>query len=250
MKEAELKKFLEKVASKEISQEEAFSVLKDLPFKDIGFAKLDMHRSLRNGTSEIIFGRSKTCQQLSLIMDTMIEQKHDILVTHIDEEKAKYLCDKYSEAVYNEQAKTLVYLCKKVELEGLVAIVTAGTSDLEVAFEAEETLNFLGVKTEVFSDVGVAGLHRLLAVIDDINKANVVIVVAGMDGALPSVVGGLINKPIIAVPTSCGYGTAFGGVSALLTMLNSCAAGVTVVNIDNGFGAGFSAARITKGCLK
>lgn len=249
MKDNKLKELLAKTADGQISTAEAFAVLKELPFKDVGFAKLDSHRNIRNGSSEIIFGKNKTYAQLEVIVETMFSRKEDVLITHIDQQKADRLCEKYSTASYNQEANTFGLTHSEVSLKGLVSIVTAGTSDLPVAFEAQETLHFLGAETKLFPDVGVAGIHRLLSCVDEIEKANVVIVIAGMDGALPSVVGGLISKPIIAVPTSCGYGAAFEGVSPLLTMLNSCAAGVTVVNIDNGFGAGFSAALINRGCL-
>lgn len=246
MKEDKILELLTSLAENKTTVDDVFAKLKTLPFKDVGFAKLDSHRSIRNGCGEVVFGRSKTYRQIEVIVADMIKRGEDVLVTHIDKEKADKLKNIYKEASYNETASTFTYLQSKLENKGMVSVVTAGTSDLPVAEEAKETLNFMGVEAKIFADVGVAGVHRLLSCIEEIEKADVVIVAAGMDGALPSVVGGLVSKPVIAVPTSCGYGVAFSGVAPLLTMLNSCASGVTVVNIDNGFGAAYSAALIAK----
>ena len=222
--------------------------LRDLPFEDVGDAVIDHHRELRQGTPEVIFGEGKTVEQLQIIISRMSEKKSNILATRLDQEKADALGQSFPESEYDPLARTLTLINKPIEStgRGKVLIVCAGTSDLPVAREALVTARMLGNEVEEMVDVGVAGIHRLLAKTETLHNASVIIVVAGMEGALPSVVGGMVAVPVIAVPTSIGYGAAFGGIAALLGMLNSCASGVTVVNIDNGFGAAFAATRINR----
>lgn len=216
-------------------------------FHDLGHSRVDIEREERNGTPEVIYGESKTSSQMIEIMGTMLEREQNILATRITPEVASSIQASLPGAVYHEQAHLLELRSYEPELsESKIAIVCAGTSDLPIAEEARMTAEFYGNRIERIYDCGVAGLHRLLASLDTIRSCRVVVVVAGMEGALPSVVGGLVKAPIIAVPTSVGYGANFSGLSALLTMLNSCASGVSVVNIDNGFGAGFLASRINQ----
>jgi pyridinium-3,5-biscarboxylic acid mononucleotide synthase len=241
-----LEKLLISLHNHKLTPQQAMEKLKTLPFENLGFAKVDHHRTLRNGMPEVIFCQGKTVSQIKKIIQSMTHSGHSILATRLSKEtfsKLKSFLPKFSE--YNETAQTLVIeKNKKIKHIGLITIITAGTSDIPIAEEASITARALGSETETLFDVGVAGIHRLFNSLDKIRKARVIIVVAGMEGALASVVGGLVEKPIIAVPTSIGYGTSFGGVSALLTMLNSCATGMAVVNIDNGFGAGCMAHRI------
>lgn len=239
MKEREI---LQRLKDGDLSIDDAIHELKTQPFKDIDYAKVDFHRKLRNGTGEVIYGAGKTYKQIIGIMETMIENGQDsILVTRLDKESAKKIQAKL-DLSYHEDARVGIYgdLSEKSGL-GKVVIATGGTSDIPVAEEAALTAEFLGNQVVRLYDVGVAGLHRLLAHIDLLADASVVIAIAGMEGALASVVGGLVDCPVIAVPTSIGYGAAFNGLAALLSMLNSCASGVSVVNIDNGFGAGYMA---------
>ncbi len=223
--------------------------LKDLPYKDMGFARIDNHRCLRRGFPEVIFGKGKTAGDIARIAGKMISREGVLLVTHA--EKAAYLKLKraFPGVKYEERAK-LIYLARRERSsapdKGMVLIVTAGTSDIPVALEARVTLEVMGDKVETLFDVGVAGLHRLLDKRRLLEKAAVIIVVAGMEGALASVVSGLVSKPVVAVPTSVGYGASFKGIAPLLTMLNSCSPGVAVVNIDNGFGAGYFASMINR----
>ncbi|MDR4886335.1 nickel pincer cofactor biosynthesis protein LarB [Fredinandcohnia sp. QZ13] len=216
-------------------------------YENLGFAKIDHHRKNRQGFPEIVFGEGKTKEQILSIVNVIKERGDNVLVTRISMEKADFILQSNSEFVYNETAQILYW--KDVTREnkqrnGYIAIVCAGTSDLRVAEEAAITAEVLGSNIRRFYDVGVAGIHRLLDNIEEIRNANVSVVVAGMEGALPSVVGGLVSHPIIAVPTSIGYGANFQGLSALLTMLNSCASGISVVNIDNGFGGAYNAVLI------
>lgn len=216
-------------------------------YEDIGFAKIDHHRHLRKGFPEVIYCEGKTPEQVAQIAERIAARGHDVLATRADRKVFLTVKKALKNAQYHETAKIITFRKPRRSAAGfLVALVTAGTADLPVAEEAAVTAEFLGNKVERFYDVGVAGIHRLLKNIKLINRARVIIVVAGMEGALPSVVGGLVDKPIIAVPTSVGYGASFNGLSALLTMMNSCAPGVAVVNIDNGFGAGVMAHLITK----
>jgi len=213
-------------------------------YEDLGFVKIDHHRRQRQGVPEIIFGEGKTAEQIFAIIRSLKERGHEVLATRISREKADLILTEVPDLAYNETARTLSFVAKKPAEAGYIAIVCAGTSDLPVAEEAAVTAETLGVPVRRFYDVGVAGLHRLLDHIDEIRGADVSVCVAGMEGALPSVLGGLVENPIIAVPTSIGYGANFNGLSALLSMLNSCASGISVVNIDNGFGAAYNAVLI------
>lgn len=236
---------LEGIAAGEIGIEEALIRLKNEPFDDIGYAKVDLHRGIRQGSSEVIYGEGKTADQIIGIISSMKEHGQSrILITRLSREKAEAVAAVH-EFVYNETAH--IGIAGGNEAPGgvgRIVIVTGGTSDIPVAEEAALTAEFLGNEVTRLYDVGVAGIHRLLAHKEMIFGATVIIAVAGMEGALASVVGGLADCPVIAVPTSVGYGAAFGGLSALLSMLNSCASGVSVVNIDNGFGAGYMASMI------
>ena len=243
-----LKDLLKRVQGGELSVDKALLRLKDLPFEDIGFACIDHHRSLRRGLSEVIFGEGKEVSEILAIMEKMSGQNENIMVTRLSPDKAKQVIKKYPKSTYHERAGVLI-LTKhpaKVAGRGTILVVSAGTSDLPVAEEAAITARFMGNEVETIYDLGVAGIHRVLSHRERLVNASVIIVVAGMEGALPSVVGGLVDKPVIAVPTSVGYGASFQGIAALLGMLNSCAAGVTVVNIDNGFGAGYAASMINR----
>lgn len=241
----DIRKTLEALQRGELDMETAEAQLKG--FYDLGHSRVDLEREERNGTPEVIYGESKTSEQITEIMATMLEREQNILATRITQEVAASIQASFPEAVYHEQARLVGLRSYEPELtESKIAIVCAGTSDLPIAEEARITAEFYGNRIETVYDCGVAGLHRLLASLDTIRSCRVVVVVAGMEGALPSVVGGLVKAPIIAAPTSVGYGANFEGLSALLTMLNSCASGVSVVNIDNGFGAGFLASRINQ----
>jgi pyridinium-3,5-biscarboxylic acid mononucleotide synthase len=230
-----------------VSVDQGIEKLRDLPYKDLGYAKVDNHRELRVGYPEVIYCSGKTPEQIRGIVECMLARGSNILGTRASEEAfiaVKEICPK---AEYDKISKTIRIKNRETELtDTYIAVVTAGTSDIPVSEEAAITAEFLGNRVERVYDVGVAGIHRLFDRLDIIRGARVVIVVAGMEGALASVVGGLVDKPVIAVPTSIGYGANFGGISALLCMLNSCASGVSVVNIDNGFGAGYMASIINK----
>jgi len=243
----ELKKILAQLQQGKISVEKVYDNLKDLPYKDLGHTKVDNHRHIRTGYPEVIFCQGKTVEQVVHIVQHMMERESNVLGTRATGDMYNAISKIYPEAVYDKMAKTLTILQKEPELaKTYISIVTAGTSDLPVAEEAAITAEFFGNKVERFYDVGVAGIHRLHGNIEKINGARVILVVAGMEGALPSVVGGMVDKPVIAVPTSVGYGASFNGLAALLGMLTSCASGVSVVNIDNGFGAGYQASMINK----
>ncbi len=248
MNSKELTRLLQSLVDGQISIDDGVERLKQLPFEDLGVAQIDHHRELRQGVPEVVLGESKSLEQLKIILTAMAKQGGNILVTRLDGEKVTALCNQFPEAEYDVDARTLCLLQQKIEItgRGTVLVVCAGPSDIPVAREAVITARMLGNQVEELIDVGVAGIHRLLARGDQLQKATVIIVVAGMEGALPSVIGGLVATPVIAVPTSVGYGAAFGGIAALLGMLNSCASGVTVVNIDNGFGAAFAANRINR----
>ncbi len=228
--------------------ESALAELKDLPFVDLGYASVDHHRALRHGAPEVILGHGKTADQIVGIARELARTGQNVLVTRLDPDKARTVCAAMPELRYLELSRTGTV--EQTEIPRLgehpVALVSAGTGDLPVAEECAETLRMLGVVVERVYDVGVAGIHRLLHRREVFDRASVVIVVAGMEGALPSVVGGLVAGPVIAVPTSVGYGVSFGGVAALAGMLSSCASGVVVCNIDNGFGAAYAAARILR----
>ena len=248
MEKKKLEKLLTDLRDKKISVDVAMDKLKDLPFEDIGIANIDHHRELRKGAPEVIFGQGKKIEDIIEIMKRMYKQDERILVTRLSDEKAEKILKEFPDSNYHERSKALTLSKKPVEIsaKGTILVVCAGTSDIPVAEEAAVTAEFMGNEVETINDVGVSGLHRLLARKEALEKAEVLIVVAGMEGALPSVIGGLVDKPVIAVPTSVGYGASFGGIAALLGMLNSCASGVTVVNIDNGFGAGYAASVINR----
>lgn len=242
-----LKKLLQDVKNEVINVDDALKDLENLPFKDLGFAKVDNHRELRVGYPEVIYGEGKTVDQVRQIVSHMITNGSNVLVTRCSKEMAEGILEICPEAHYNVLGRTISVVQTELEItEDYIAIVAAGTSDLPVVEEAYETARILGNKVKKITDVGVAGIHRLFANLEDIQNAKVIVVVAGMEGALASVVGGLVKKPIIAVPTSVGYGANLGGIAALLSMLNSCASGVSVVNIDNGFGAAYNASMINK----
>jgi NCAIR mutase (PurE)-related protein len=237
-----IKKVLDQVASGEMSTDEALKILKNEPFDDIGYAKVDLHRQIRQGSSEVIYGEGKTAEQIIGIISSMKDHGQGrVLITRLSAEKAAEV-ENVHKLTYNEAAR-LAYTGNLPEADGIgkIVIATGGTSDIPVAEEAALTAEVLGNEVVRLYDVGVAGIHRLLAHRELLMDATVIITVAGMEGALASVVGGMADCPVIAVPTSVGYGASFGGVSALLSMLNSCASGVSVVNIDNGFGAGYMA---------
>ncbi|WP_459476322.1 nickel pincer cofactor biosynthesis protein LarB [Clostridium saccharoperbutylacetonicum] len=247
MNKDEIKVLLEQVKDNKIDVVQALEQLEDLPFKDLGFAKIDNHRELRVGYPEVIYCEGKTVEQVKDIITFMLTKNNNILGTRATEEMYAAVKEICEEAEYNKLGRTIVINKKEQQnTESYIAIVAAGTSDLPVVEEAYETAKILGNRVEKIIDVGVAGIHRLFSRLDEIRGAKVVIVIAGMEGALASVIGGLVDKPVIAVPTSVGYGANFGGVAALLSMLNSCASGVTVVNIDNGFGAAYNASIINK----
>lgn len=238
MQEKNLRELLTQVQEGNISIDEAVKELKDLPFKDLGFAKVDFHRELRQSHPEVVFCQGKTPEQIREIVKVLAEKSNNILATRADEVAYQAVKEILPTAQYHKLARIVkVNEHKEITGKGTILVVSAGTADLPVAEEAVITAEAFGNKVERLYDVGVAGLHRLLAHLDKLQQARVVIVVAGMEGALASVVGGLVNVPVIAVPTSVGYGASFNGLAALLAMLNSCAAGVGVVNIDNGFGA-------------
>jgi NCAIR mutase (PurE)-related protein len=243
-----LQQLLERVKKGEVSTEDAVTELRDLPFADLGFAMVDHHRALRQGVSEVILGQGKTVEQISAIAGELARAGHNVLVTRVDADAALGVQKSLPDAKYHALARTLTLEVAPIAAlsQDAVALVSAGTSDLPVAEECAETMRMLGIKFERVFDVGVAGIHRLLHRREVIDRARVAIVIAGMEGALASVVGGLVDIPVIAVPTSVGYGASFQGLAALLGMLTSCASGITVVNIDNGFGAAFAAARILR----
>ena len=236
---------LQKFRAGKITAERVLRAFQAAPVADLGFAQVDTHRALRKGFPEVIFGSGKTPEQVAAIATKLLEREQRLLVTRIDGPHVRALRRKFRTAVHHQTAR-----CVTIEKSplprrpGTIAVLCAGTSDLPVAEEAAVTADIMGNRVERIYDVGVAGLHRLLRRLARIQSANVLIVVAGMEGALPSVVAGLVSKPVIAAPTSVGYGASFGGLAALLAMLNSCSSGVSVVNIDNGFGAGYAASQI------
>lgn len=239
---SEIKDLLKGVKNGEISVDDAVLKLKKQPFEDLGFAKVDLHRQVRQGTAEVIYGAGKTPEQIVSIIKAMQKNgQNNILVTRLDEMSAKAVSDEVELDYFSIAEIGIVGSKRKADGIGRVVVISGGTSDMPVAEEAAVTAEFLGNEVIRIYDAGVSGLHRLLSHLDDIMSASVIIAVAGMEGALASVVGGLADCPVIAVPTSVGYGASFDGLSALLSMLNSCSAGVTVVNIDNGFGAGYMA---------
>ena len=241
-----LRALLEQVRSGLIDLDSAMLKLKKLPFENLGYARIDNHRCVRTGIPEVIFCQGKTIVQIQGIVERISENHANILATRAGRDVYEAIRDVNVECEYHDMARIVVIRPEPVEKTGNIAVVSAGTSDLPVAEEAAVTAEVLGNRVRRIYDVGVAGIHRLLGVCEELFEANVAVVVAGMEGALASVVGGLVSCPVIGVPTSVGYGASFGGVAALLSMLNSCASGVSVVNIDNGFGAGYQAGLINK----
>jgi len=242
-----IRKLFEQVRRGTITPDEAVQRLRHLPFEDLGFAKVDHHRALRAGMPEVIFGERKTPAQVAEIFARLAEHNGNILATRADKKQFTAVKKKVRGVEYRELARAIVLKRDQKEYgKGKIAIVSAGTSDIPVAEEALVTAELMGNQVEHFYDVGVAGIHRLLANREALTRARVVVVCAGMEGALPSVVGGLVGVPVIAVPTSVGYGASFKGLTAMLGMLNSCASNVSVVNIDNGFGAGYVASLINR----
>jgi len=243
-----LEDLLRGLKSEKFTVEECLEKLKSFPLEDMGFACIDHHRHLRRGLSEVIFGQGKDTEKIISIISSMAEKEERILVTRLSADKAAAISAVFPSAVYHRSARALTLSMTPAANKGrgTILVISAGTSDMPVADEAAVTARFMGNIVETVYDVGVAGLHRLFSFRERILSASVIVVVAGMEGALPSVVGGLVDKPVIAVPTSVGYGASFGGIAALLGMLNSCASGVTVVNIDNGFGAGYAASLINR----
>lgn len=242
-----MKKILRDYKSGKINLEEVLEKIKSLPYEDLDFAKIDNHRLLRKGFPETLFCQGKTTSQIIKILDAMLKRNHNILATKADKKTFDAVKKVYPDAEYNKHAKTIIIAREKLKRKkGKILVITAGTSDIPVAEEAIVTAELMGNKVEKVYDVGVAGVHRLFDIKDKIFDANVVIVIAGMEGALASIVGGLTSKPVIAVPTSIGYGASFKGIAPLLTMMNCCAEGVVVVNIDNGFGAGYFASLINR----
>ncbi|MBE0496701.1 MAG: nickel pincer cofactor biosynthesis protein LarB [Campylobacterales bacterium] len=240
-----LRALLSAVQNGTMSTEEAMEKMRKLPFEDIGFAKIDHHRAVRQGYPEVIYGERKTPEQIGEITQRLLACQSNILVTRASVEAFEAVQRIAKDAFYNPMGRTISIKRFEVPIPAsTIVIVAAGTSDLYVVEEAYETATILGNKVEKIVDVGVAGIHRLFERLETIQQAKVVIVIAGMEGALASVIGGLVDKPVIAVPTSVGYGASFGGIAALLSMLNSCASGVSVVNIDNGFGAAYNASII------
>jgi len=239
---------LRQVKTGRLDPETALEQIAHLPFSDLDFAKLDFHRQLRQGFPEVIFGEGKELHELEQIIREMKKQKTNILITRLDLNKAGVLLKKFPAGKYNPRGRTLKIIQHPIRIQGKgkILIISAGTSDLAVAEEARETTEFFGNRVEKIYDLGVAGLHRLFAYRKKLDQARVLIVVAGMEGALPSVIAGLVDKPVIGVPTSIGYGASFKGLSALLGMLNTCANGLAVVNIDNGFGAACFASLINR----
>ncbi len=252
MTEKRIREILEAVASGKIAAAAAFETLKDLPFEDLEFAKLDSHRTMRRGIPEVVFGENKTVDQIAAIGVRVVKTGTNLIITRLAADKARKLKGKLPHMKYLRDPRIATVIVEPVEPigHGTIMVISAGTSDIPVAEEAAVCAELFGNRVTRLYDVGVAGLHRLTANLESIKAASVLIVVAGMEGALPSVVAGLLDKPVVAVPTSVGYGAAFGGIAALLGMLNTCSSGVTVVNIDNGFGAALAATLINRVGLK
>lgn len=247
MQEEQLRELLEQVRAGAVDVDAALARVRHLPFEDLGFAKVDHHRALRHGMPEVIFAKGKTPAQVVAIAEKLLEQSPNVLITRADEETAEQVTRTLPCAEYFPLSRAIrVWRDKTVHGKGTIAVVCAGTSDMPVAEEAQVTAEVMGNRVDAINDVGVAGIHRLMNSRERLTDARVVVVCAGMEGALPSVVGGLVSCPVIAVPTSVGYGASFNGLAALLGMLNSCASNVTVVNIDNGFGAGYVASIINR----
>jgi NCAIR mutase (PurE)-related protein len=247
MKKSDLLHLLEDVQKGLVTPQQGIKRLESLPFEDLGFARVDHHRTLRQGFPEVIFGLKKKPEHAAAIVRSLMKQKSNILITRCPADVFAAVKRVTAKARYHEPAQAATIILDSSNYgEGAIHVVCAGTSDIPIAEEAAVTARTMGNKVETTFDVGVAGIHRLLSVREVLARARVIIVVAGMEGALPSVVGGMVSVPVIAVPTSVGYGSSFGGLTALLSMLNSCASNVTVVNIDNGFGAGYVASLINR----
>jgi pyridinium-3,5-biscarboxylic acid mononucleotide synthase len=243
----QLRELLEQVRAGGVSVDGAVERMRHMPFEDLGFAKVDHHRALRHGMPEVIFAQGKTPEQVVAIAGRLLKSAKNILITRVDEHTASIVKRKIRKAEYFPLSRAIrVWQDRTVRGKGKIAVVCAGTSDIPVAEEAQVTAEVMGNEVIAIHDIGVAGIHRLMSNRERLTEAKVVIVAAGMEGALPSVVGGLVSCPVIAVPTSIGYGASFNGLAALLAMLNSCASNVTVVNIDNGFGAGYVASLINR----
>ena len=251
MRKERIREIFEAVKLGKLTIEEAMELLKRFPFEDVAFAHIDHHRDLRRGFPEVVFCQGKTVDQVVTILEKIAANHRAFLATRVDPQMAQAIVKRIPQAHYHPLARAICASRPKIKRGGpLILVISAGTSDISVAEEAALTVEVMGHRVERVFDVGVAGLHRLLGHWEKLHRASVIIVVAGMEGALASVVGGLVDKPVIAVPTSVGYGASFGGVTALLAMLNSCAAGVTVVNIDNGFGAGYAASLMVSALIK
>ncbi|MFO8239564.1 MAG: nickel pincer cofactor biosynthesis protein LarB [Dissulfuribacterales bacterium] len=250
MNETKLRNLLEKIKAGDVSVNLAIESLKRLPFEDLGWACLDHHRYIREGFPEVVYGPGKTCKQLTGIVSRLISVGGPVLVTRVSKEQSDYVVRSIPEIEFHPISKSLTWSGKTSNPmppnKGTVLVISAGTADLPVAEEACLTLDLMGHPYKRIYDVGVAGIHRLLDHLDELRQASVIIAVAGMDGVLPSILGGIVSAPVVAVPSSTGYGANFQGLAPLLTMLNSCATGVAVVNIDNGFGAGAFAAMVNR----
>lgn len=242
----ETKEILQKVQSGELSVEEAQQLFRRQPFEEMGYAKLDTHRKIRSGFAEVIFCSGKADEHLQQIFGRLYEQDQEVFGTRATKDQYELIKSRYPMADYDPVSRIIKIEKSGKERRGRIAVCSAGTADIPVAEEAAQTAEYFGTKVERIYDVGVSGLHRLLSQLDTIQQANCIVAVAGMEGALASVLGGLVDKPVIAVPTSVGYGASMHGLSALLTMINSCANGIAVVNIDNGYGAGYMAAQINR----
>jgi hypothetical protein len=247
MDQEQLRTLFEQVASGETNIESAMVRMRHMPFEDLGFAKIDHHRALRHGMPEVIFAKGKTAGQVVAIAERLLENAHNVLITRADEACAALVSERLPTAEYFPLSSVIrFWRDRTVRGKGKIVVVCAGTSDMFVAEEAQLTAEAMGNEVDTIHDIGVAGIHRLMHNRERLTEARVIIVCAGMEGALPSAIGGLVSCPVIAVPTSVGYGASFHGLAALLGMLNSCASNVTVVNIDNGFGAGYVASLINR----
>jgi NCAIR mutase (PurE)-related protein len=247
MDQDQLRSLLEQVRAGGMDVEAAVARMRHMPFEDLGFAKVDHHRALRHGIPEVVFARGKTAEQVVAIAACLLKNSQNVLITRADRECAQLVTSRIAGAEYFPLSGAVRFWGERtVRGKGKIAVVCAGTSDMPVAEEAQVTAEIMGNEVEAINDVGVAGIHRLMSSRERLTEAKVVVVCAGMEGALPSVVGGLVSCPVIAVPTSVGYGASFNGLAALLGMLNSCASNVSVVNIDNGFGAGYVASLINR----
>jgi hypothetical protein len=242
----ELREMLERVKSGEVSVEEAIKYFGKKPFEDMGYAKLDTQREIRSGYPEVVYCSGKADEHLLKIFETLYRENGEVLGTRASMEQYELVRQSIPEINYDKISRILKIEKPGKQQNGLIAVCTAGTADIPVAEEAARTAEYFGNRVERIYDVGVSGIHRLLSNVDNIRAANCVVAVAGMEGALASVIGGLVERPVIAVPTSVGYGANMGGLSALLTMINSCANGIAVVNIDNGYGAGYIASQINR----